>query len=377
MQALPTSLAPASGSNRTGSDRWRRWRDAAAELLGPAAVFVAAWSLVEIPISLAQGKAWGWRLVVFSATNPLIMVSVLVALIAVIEASTLRARGRTFATVGAGIAAAALGNAIGFPILIAVEFVSTPPPWAPENFFGLSAVLWWINFGWCAAFCTGAVLAYDYRVRSTRRAAALRKVRLQAAGVIRRTAEIRLQAMQARIDPRFLFDALAAVERIHDIDAAAGDRLLDHLIKYLRAVLPDLIAVRSTVGKEIELARVWLDIRDTIVGATGVHAIEATGDVDGRSFPAMTMIPLAEAVLSEAPTSATLTLRAQCNGPLTTVRIDCRSPCAAEPPSVNALRTRLEELYGEQVRLTFTCDAIRGRQAIVEVELAKSDSDHR
>jgi hypothetical protein len=41
------------------------------------------------------------------------------------------------------------------------------------------------------------------------------------------------------------------------------------------------------------------------------------------------------------------------------------------------LRTRLEELYGEQVRLAFTCDAIRGRQATVEVDLAKSDSDHR
>jgi len=377
MQTLPTSLAPASGSNRTGSDRWRRWRDAAAVLLGPAAVFVAAWSLVEIPISLALGKAWGWRLVVFSATSPLIIVSVLVALIAVIEASALRARGRTFALVGAGIAAAALGTAIGFPILIAVGFVSTPPSWAPESFFGLSAVLWWINFGWFAALCTGAVLTHDHRVRSTRRAAVLRKVRLQAAGVLRRTAEIRLQAMQARIDPRFLFDALAAVERIHDVDAAAGDCLLDNLIKYLRAVVPDLIATRSTVGKEVELARVWLAIRDTIVGATGVHAIEATGDVGGRPFPAMTMIPLVEGVLSEAPASATLTMRAQCEGALTTVRIDCRSPCAAEPPSVQALRARLTELYGEQVRLAFTCDANLGRQATVEVDLAKSDSDHR
>jgi LytS/YehU family sensor histidine kinase len=195
--------------------------------------------------------------------------------------------------------------------------------------------------------------------------------------VLRRTAEIRLQAMQARIDPRFLFDTLAAVERIHDIDAAAGDRLLDNLIKYLRAVMPDLVAARSTVGKEVALARVWLDVRDAIVGATSVHAIEATGDVGGRSFPAMTMTPLVEAVLSEAPASATLTMRAQSEGALTTVHIDCPSPCGAEPPSVQALRARLTELYGQQVRLAFTCDAIRGRQATVEVDLAKSDSDHR
>jgi LytS/YehU family sensor histidine kinase len=227
-----------------------------------------------------------------------------------------------------------------------------------------------------ASLCTGAALAYDYRVRSARRAAVLREARLQAAGVLRRTAEVRLQALQARIDPRFLFDALAAVERIHDIDAAAGDRLLDNLIKYLRAVMPDLVATRSTVGKEVALARVWLAIRHAIVGATTVHAIEATGDVGNLPFPAMTMIPLAEAVLSEAPASATLTVNAQCEGALTTVRIDCRAPCAAEPPSVPALRARLEELYGEQVRLAFTCDA-RGRQATVEVDHAQSDSDHR
>ena len=86
---------------------------------------------------------------------------------------------------------------------------------------------------------------------------------------------------------------------------------------------------------------------------------------------------LLAAVLSEAPVSATLTIRAHCDGALTTVRIDCRSPCAAEPPSVQALRARLGELYGEQVRLAFTCDAIHGRQATVEVDLAQSDSDHR
>jgi hypothetical protein len=69
-------------------------------------------------------------------------------------------------------------------------------------------------------------------------------------------------------------------------------------------------------------------------------------------------------------------MRAQCEGALTTVRIDCRSPCAAEPPSRQAARAP-RGTCGEQVRLAFTCDAIRGLQATVEVDLAKSDSDHR
>ena len=366
MRALPTSLAPAAaGSNRAASDPKRRWRDAAADMLAPAATLVATWILFQIGLSVGEG----WRLVALTVIPPLGTISILVALTAVVEVSALGARGRTFAMVGAAIVAAAVGNVIHAATGLAAGIVQ-PPGWTMPAF-------WWSQFGWAIAFCTGAVLAYDYRMRSTTRAAALRKVRLQAAGVLRRTAEVRLQALQARIDPRFLFDALAAVERIHDIDAAAGDRLLDNLIKYLRAVVPDLIAIQSTVGKEIALARVWLDIRDAIFGATDVHAIEATGDVGSRPFPAMTMIPLVEAVLSEAPASATLAIRAQGEGALTTVRMDCSAPCAAEPPSVQALRSRLGELYGEQVRLAFTCDAIRGRQAIVEVDLAKSDSDHR
>ncbi len=96
-----------------------------------------------------------------------------------------------------------------------------------------------------------------------------------------------------------------------------------------------------------------------------------------RPFPAMTMIPLVEAVLSEASASPRLDDARAMRGALTTVRIDCRSPCAAEPPSVQPLRARLTELYGEQVRLGFTCDTVRGRQATVEVDLAQSDSDHR
>jgi len=370
MQALPSSLVPAAaGSNPAASDRRRRWRDAAADRLAPAGVLVAIWILFQLGQGSFDGSR-GWGFVTWNTIGPLATISILVALTAMIEVSALGARGRTVATVGAAMAAAAVGIVIFLAMLHAAGREPGPPGWTWPAF-------WWSQLGWTTALCTGAALAYDYRVRSKRRAAALRKARLQAAGVIRRTAEVRLQAMQARIDPRFLFDALAAVERIHDVDAVAGDRLLDNLIKYLRAVLPDLVATRSTVGKEVELARVWLAIRDTIVGATGVHAIEANGEVGSRPFPTMTMIPLVEAVLSEAPASATLTMRAQCEGALTTVRIDCRSPCGAEPLSVQALRARLTELYGEQVRLAFTCDAIRGRLATVEVDFEKSDSDHR
>ena len=42
--------------------------------------------------------------------------------------------------------------------------------------------------------------------------------------------ESRLQAMQARVEPQFLFNTLAQVERLYEVDPALGARMLDDLI---------------------------------------------------------------------------------------------------------------------------------------------------
>jgi hypothetical protein len=44
--------------------------------------------------------------------------------------------------------------------------------------------------------------------------------------------ESRLQAMQARVEPQFLFNTLAQVERLYELDPALGSLMLDDLIAY-------------------------------------------------------------------------------------------------------------------------------------------------
>ena len=66
--------------------------------------------------------------------------------------------------------------------------------------------------------------------------------------------------MQARVEPRFLFNTLAQVERLYEIDAQRADRMLDDLIVYLRAALPQLRETTSTLSREIELAKAYLNI---------------------------------------------------------------------------------------------------------------------
>ena len=84
MQALPSSLVPAAaGSNRAASDRRRRWRDAAANMLAPAAVLVATWILFQSAIGLSFGTP-GWVIITANSIGPPLTISILVALTAMI-----------------------------------------------------------------------------------------------------------------------------------------------------------------------------------------------------------------------------------------------------------------------------------------------------
>src|SRR5207244_943800 len=80
----------------------------------------------------------------------------------------------------------------------------------------------------------------------------MRSAELARAAARRRTIESRLQAMQARVEPQFLFNTLARVRDLGDLDAEAGHRMLDELISYLRAALPHLRESTSTLGREAE-----------------------------------------------------------------------------------------------------------------------------
>ena len=68
----------------------------------------------------------------------------------------------------------------------------------------------------------------------------LRNLQLERTRMSRKAFESRLQALQARVDPRFLFDTLASIEATYEADAARGERMIDDLIAYLRAALPTI-----------------------------------------------------------------------------------------------------------------------------------------
>jgi histidine kinase len=78
------------------------------------------------------------------------------------------------------------------------------------------------------------------RQRHARVLAVLRAAELDRETSQRRLAEAGLAALQARIDPDFLFQTLAKLEQLYEADPPGADRLLEELIAFLRGALADI-----------------------------------------------------------------------------------------------------------------------------------------
>ncbi|MGH6622990.1 MAG: histidine kinase, partial [Burkholderiaceae bacterium] len=82
---------------------------------------------------------------------------------------------------------------------------------------------------------------------------ALQNAQHEQVAIARQVLESRLAAMQAQVEPQFLFDTLVDVEALYRADAPRAADNLDRLITYLRVALPRLRETGSTVDAEIQL----------------------------------------------------------------------------------------------------------------------------
>jgi signal transduction histidine kinase len=67
-----------------------------------------------------------------------------------------------------------------------------------------------------------------------------------------------LKVLQAQIEPHFLYNSLANVQHLLKQDRDGADRMLGHLIDYLRAAVPSMRERSATLASEAALARSYL-----------------------------------------------------------------------------------------------------------------------
>lgn len=147
----------------------------------------------------------------------------------------------------------------------------------------------------------GALRAVE-AVTAQLQASLARRVRALDAAVRGQAAEkaalqARLSALQAQVEPHFLFNTLANLQYLMRTDAAAAQAMLEHLTDYLHSALPDLRAVSSTVGRELHLAQAYLSIMRIRMGERLHFAIDAPQSVRALPMPPAMLISLVENAL--------------------------------------------------------------------------------
>jgi LytS/YehU family sensor histidine kinase len=232
----------------------------------------------------------------------------------------------------------------------------------------------WMNVPPMVLLCFLVSFAYMYALDARRRADALRAVQLDGARLGRRSYESRLQAMQARVEPEFLFETLGQVEQLYENAPAVAERVLDDLIVYLRGVLPSLETSDSTVSIELEIARAWLDIMKARAGGRLSVSIHKRFDAGAGRMPPMVLLPLIEHAAKPATRlpAAVQVLAIEASregGRLRVVVTDSADTfaTAAEADAVADVRSRLHALYGAAATLSFDHVPSGGAQAIVEL----------
>jgi sensor histidine kinase YesM len=190
--------------------------------------------------------------------------------------------------------------------------------------------------------------------------------------------EARLQLMQAQVEPHFLFNTLANVQHLVETDAASASRVLDSLIQYLRAALPQMREGATSLGRELDMARAFLEIHRVRMGSRLDFAIEVPEGLKARHFPPMMLISLVENAIKHGVDpccdAGTITIRAQeAEGRLKVSVADTGEgvrPKKGGGVGLTNIRERLKALYGSSAKLVLEENAPRGVVASIEVPAA-------
>jgi len=187
--------------------------------------------------------------------------------------------------------------------------------------------------------------------------------------------EARLNVLQAQIEPHFLFNTLANVRRLCEVDPESGRGMLGSLLDYLRAALPAMRRSSSALGEEFELVRAYLAVLQHRMGERLRFRIELSDQLAEARIPPLILPTLVENAirhgLAPLPEGGTITVSAARDGDQVVVRVadDGAGFQAASGSGVGLANTRarLSALFGAAARLSLRGNEPRG--VIAEVRL--------
>jgi sensor histidine kinase YesM len=235
-----------------------------------------------------------------------------------------------------------------------------------------------LTFGAITAAMMVIVLAIGER--RMRRAAENARQQEQIAAAGRLIAEARLRALQAQIEPHFLYNTLANVVSLIDTQPAKARRMLERFIDYLRASLAASRAEHATVKGELDLASAYLDVLGVRMEQRLRWRFECDAHVGNLPIAPMLLQPLVENAIMHGiePTldGGEIAVRARLTDGMLCIEVaDTGIGLRMAPPrpgggvGLSNLRERLLQLYGGPAQLALIENPLGGVTARLRLPL--------
>lgn len=208
-----------------------------------------------------------------------------------------------------------------------------------------------VQFGvYCLLFVTVAEVLKRRSVTNI----AIQAAQREQAEIAREVLESRLAAMQAQVEPQFLFNSLVDIESLYrkDPERAADD--LDRLITYLRVALPRLREPGSTIEAELELVQAYLAVVTSLHAGRPVLTVTLGEECRAARFYPMLLLPLVQRAVRRPAGGLPDTIRIGVQRAGDDIAIVTRIAGAggcSEDFELARVRERLQGLYGSRASL--------------------------
>jgi hypothetical protein len=188
--------------------------------------------------------------------------------------------------------------------------------------------------------------------------------------------EARLEALQAQIEPHFLFNTLASIDQLIQTDPPRASKMQQSLIRYLRSAMPQMReGSRPSLGQQVDLCSAFLEIMAVRMEGRLQPVVSVPEGLKSAVFPSMMLQTLAENAIKHGLEpkieGGRLEIGAEIvDGQLAVHVIDTGigfMPKGAGGVGLANVRERLKALYKDRAELIITVPPAGGTCATIKV----------
>ncbi|MEO5695801.1 MAG: histidine kinase [Burkholderiaceae bacterium] len=222
-------------------------------------------------------------------------------------------------------------------------------------------------------------ITYKGRVQAEFKAAAATET-AESEQLKRQVVEARMAAMQAQVEPHFLFNTLASIDHLIETDPARASQMQKNLIALLRASMPTMREnhpAAHNLGREMAVIRPYLEILKVRMEDRLQTEIDVPDGLLSADFPPMMIQSLVENAIKHGlepkPEGGLLSVRAQVtHGKIAVTVADTgmgfgKASTTGTGIGLNNIRERLQLLYAGKASMTVSDNPPGGTRVTLTV----------